>query len=161
RVPVALLLAVTACSGGASPTENELALRGVGSVVVLQRAPRLAGVGDVFQYTSYVPGARLIKLEPPTADGARTTLCCAPSAAMAGADIQSYDVAFDARSIVFSARIGGDDHYGLYVLTLNDKHEAAGPPRQLATNPLHDFVYPVFAPKDRVIFVTNDVVEEG
>src|SRR5262249_29693029 len=68
-------------------------------------------------------------------------------------------VSFDSRSIVFAGRIKGDEHYGLWILTLTDKLEAAGAPRQLATDPTRDYVYPLFAPKDRIIFVTNEVVE--
>ena len=37
-------------------------LKGIGSVVILQRQPRMGGVGDVFQYTSYVPGAKLVTI---------------------------------------------------------------------------------------------------
>src|SRR5262249_27237132 len=87
-------------------------------------------------------------------------LCCSKYPEMDGLDIQSYDVSFDARSIVFSGRIKGDDHFGLWVLTLTDKLEAAGPPAQLNTTHMdRDYVYPMFAPKDRIIFVTNEVVE--
>src|SRR5262245_13563361 len=88
-------------------------------------------------------------------------LCCDQFAEMAGLDIQSYDVSFDARSIVFSGRISGDDHYGLYILTLNDKLEAAAAPARLATDATRDHVYPIFAPKNRIVFVTNEVVEPG
>src|SRR5262249_54607619 len=144
-----------------STSDNEAALKSVGAIAVLQRAPRMSSVGDVFQYTSYVPGARLVKLSPPTANGTRTTLCCDQYAEMAGLDIQAYDVSFDARSIVFSGRITGDEHYGLYLLTLNDKLEPTGAPAQIATDAMRDYVYPVFAPKNRVVFVTNEVVEPG
>jgi len=41
----------------------------------LQR-PKRNEMGDIFQYTSYVAGARLVKLSPPTADGKLTNLCC-------------------------------------------------------------------------------------
>jgi hypothetical protein len=162
RRPIpALILALAACGTDKAPSENERALAGVGAVVILSRAPRLGGVGDVFQYTSYAPGAKLTKLEPPTADGKRTTLCCDQFPEMAGLDIQSFDVSFDARSIVFSGRIEGDARFGLYVLTLNDRNEAAAAPRHLGLNPMHDHVYPVFAPRERIIFVTNEVVEPG
>jgi hypothetical protein len=163
-VALGAALLAAACNGGAdsgSTSDNLSALRGVGSIAILQRAPRMGGVGDVFQYTSYVPGARLLKLTPPTADGKRTTLCCDQYPEMKGLDIQAYDVSYDARSIVFAGRIEGDMHYGLYVLTLDEKGEAAGAPRRLATDPNRDYVYPIFAPKDRIVFVTNAVVEAG
>jgi hypothetical protein len=131
-------------------------------LIILQRAPRMGGVGDVFQYTSYVPGARLIKLAPATADGKVSELCCSAfGAEWASADIQSYDIAFDAKSIVMSARLAESERYGLFILTLNDAGEAAGPPVQLATDPMRDYVYPVFANQERIVFVTNSVVEAG
>ena len=148
-------------SGKSSAGDNAQALERVGAVVILQRTARLGGIGDVFQYTSYAPGAKLTKLEPPTADGVRTNLCCDAFPDMAGVDIQSFDVSFDGRSIVFSARLEGEDRYGLYVLALDANHDATGAPRRLAVNPMHDHVYPVFAPRERIIFVTNEVVEAG
>ena len=157
-------LLLPACQGGSdssSANDDITALKGVGSIVILQRQPRMGGVGDVFQYTSYVAGAKLLKLSPPTADGTRSTLCCDQFPEMKGLDIQAYDVAFDAKSIVFSGRIEGDSHYGLYLLTLTDKGEAAGAPTRLATNMNRDYVYPIFAPKDRIVFVTNEPVTDG
>lgn len=47
----------------------------VDAIVFLQRAKRNE-TGDIFQYTSYAPGARIVKLSPPTADGKLETLCC-------------------------------------------------------------------------------------
>lgn len=154
----AILPACNGDGGGSSSADNLAALKNVGSVVVLQRMPRMGGIGNVFDYTSYVPGAKLLKLSPATPDGALTTLCCDAFPEMAGLDIQSYDISFDAKSIVFAGRITGDSHYGLFLLTLNDKGEAAGAPRQLATDPNRDYVGPIFAPKDRIVFVTNEVV---
>ena len=55
-------------------------------------------MGDIFQYTSYLPGARLVKLSPPTADGTLTTICCDAvpndTAKFAAIDIQGYDISF-------------------------------------------------------------------
>ncbi len=152
------MLTVGAC-GKTDSTDNPL--KDVSAIVVLQRAPRMGGVGDVFQYTSYVAGAQLTKLSPPTADGVRTTLCCKQFQGFEQLDIQSYDISFDAKSIVFSGKLSGGVPYGLFVLSLNEKGEAAGPPTQIATDPMHDTVYPIFASADRVIFMTNEVVEEG
>jgi hypothetical protein len=156
------LLALAACNGSSpqSSSDAESALKSLGAIAILQRAPRMAEVGNVFAYTSYVPGAKLVKLSPPTADGTRTELCCSQFPEMKGLDIQSYDVSFDARSIVFSGHIEGDEHYGIYLLTLTDKLEAAAAPTRLATDPTRDYVYPIFAPKDRILFVTNEVAEK-
>jgi hypothetical protein len=152
------MISVGAC-GKSDSTDNPL--KDVSAIVVLQRAPRMGGVGDVFQYTSYLPGAKLTKLSPPTADGVRTTLCCTQFQGYEQLDIQSYDISFDATSIVFSGKLTSGVPYGLFVLSLNAKGEAAGPPAQIATDTMHDTVYPIFASADRVIFMTNEVVEEG
>jgi hypothetical protein len=156
-VLVAGFASIAACGTSTSgPLDNTKAL------VILQRQPRLGGIGDVFQYTSYVPGARLVKLEPPTADGTLTQLCCAEfGAEWAQADIQSYDIAFDGRSIVMSARLSSDTPYGLFVLTLDENRNPVGAPSQIATSMEHDYVYPIFAQNDRIIFVANEVVELG
>lgn len=141
--------------GGSNPLEN------VNALVILQRTPRMAELGDVFQYTSYEPGARLAKLQPPTADGTLTPICCDQFPELAELDIQAYDLSFDAKSLVFSGRIGSGERYGLFLLSLNDQNEPVGPPSQLATDPMRDYVYPIFAAEDRIVFVTNSVVEPG
>src|SRR5664279_649010 len=94
----ALLAGAPACGG----TDSSGALGNVDALVILQR-PKRNDTGDIFQYTSYVPGARLVKLSPPTADGVLTTLCCDKAGAEFSAiDINSYDLSFDAKSIVFA-----------------------------------------------------------
>jgi len=152
------LLSVGSCGKSESPDNP---LKDVSAIVVLQRQARMGGVGDVFQYTSYIPGAKLVKVSPPTADGVQTELCCSKFTSFEQVDIQSYDVSFDAKSIVFSARLGNGDNYGLYILGLNDQGEAAGAPTPIGVNPMHDYVYPIFSAADRVTFVSNEVVEAG
>lgn len=154
----ALTLGAAGCGGSGSESNP---LENVSALIILQRAPRMGGVGDVFQYTSYEPGARLVKLQPPTADGTVSPICCDQFPELAALDIQSYDLSFDAKSIVFSGRAGEGERYGLFVLNLNDANEAAGAPIALATDPMRDYVYPIFAAEDRIIFVTNSVVEPG
>lgn len=82
-------------------------LEASGRLVILQRAPQTAEIGNVYQSRSYAPEARLLRFEK----GQRTALCCSQFPEMTGLDIQSYDVAFDARSIVFAGRIAGEEHY--------------------------------------------------
>ena len=69
-LPVALLAPVAGCSngsdGGALPPD-------VKAIVFLQRTPR-GDQGNVFDYTSYAAGGRLVMLSPPSADGTLTTL---------------------------------------------------------------------------------------
>jgi hypothetical protein len=131
-------------------------LDGVDEVVFLQRARRAAG-GDIFQYTSYVPGARLVKLSPPTADGELTELCCSQfGPEYAEVDIGAYDISFDAREIVISARLSSDQRYGLFVISLDNNTI-----EQLPTDPNRDYVYPIFMPGDKILFVTNKSAEAG
>ena len=66
-LPVALLAPIAGCSngsdGGALPPD-------VKAIVFLQRTPR-GDQGNVFDYTSYKGGGRLVLLSPPSADGMR------------------------------------------------------------------------------------------
>jgi hypothetical protein len=156
RTKLALTLAAatlvpSAGCGGEDPGP----LDGVDSVVFLQR-PRRNEMGDIFQYTSYIPGARIVKLSPPTADGELTVLCCDQDAAFAQADISGYDLSFDAREIVFAAKLSEGTNYGLFVMELE-----GGAINQIPTDPNRDYVQPVFLPGDKILFMTNSVVEEG
>ncbi len=132
-------------------------LGSVDSLIVLQR-PRRNDMGDIFQYTSYKAGARIVKLSPPTADGKRETLFPTPAqgAEFAAADVSGYDISFDARTIVLSAKLSDTERYGLFLLTL-----ASGNVEQIPTDPGRDYVSPIFLPGDRVMFTTSAVVEEG
>ena len=135
------------CSTDSGPLGN------VDSLTILQR-PKRNDTGDIFQYTSYVPGARLVELSPPSADGKLTTICCDKAGPeYAKVDISSYDISFDAKSIVFSGKLSESQTYGLFLLQLAD-----GSVTQIATNPMQDFVSPIFLPGDRVMFTSNDVV---
>ena len=91
------------CGGGGGDQNSPLS--SIDALVILQR-PKRNDTGDIFQYTSYVPGARLTKLSPPTADGVQTTLCCDKAGVeFKNVDIQSYDISFDAKSIVFAGKL--------------------------------------------------------
>src|SRR3954452_24546023 len=90
-----VMLALSAASfGGAcsksSPdsTNGSLLPEDVKAIVFLQRKPR-TDAGNVFDYLSYVPGGRLVKLEPPSANGKLTVLTSDPQ--FEDADIMSYD----------------------------------------------------------------------
>jgi hypothetical protein len=156
-IGVALLATAAGCGGDESgPLGN------VDSLVILQRAKRPEG-GDIFQYTSYVPGARLVTLTPPTADGTLQTIFPSP-ALLAGpdgamyqdVDVSSYDISFDAKQIVFSARTNQMNNYGLFILTIAD-----GSVDPLGLDAGRDYVNPIFLPGDRIMFNTNEVVEAG
>jgi hypothetical protein len=142
---------LVACGG-----EDPGPLDGVDSIVFLQR-PKRNEMGDIFQYTSYVPTGRLVKLSPPTADGQLTEICCGSAGAeFQNIDISGYDLSFDAKEIVFSGRLAGAQAYGLFVVEIE-----TGAVRQLATNPNRDFVNPAYLPGDKIFFQTNDLDEAG
>ena len=143
--------------GGCS-SSDEGPLDGVDSITFLKR-PARGGQGDIFQYTSYIPGAQLVKLTPPTADGTLEVLCCDPAvhgAEYADIDIAWYDTSFDAREIVMSARLSSDQQYGLFVYSIESNSV-----EQLPTDPNRHYVYPIFLPGDKIMFMTTRVVEAG
>jgi hypothetical protein len=130
----------------------------VDSITFIKR-PARGGQGDIFQYTSYIPGAQLVKLTPPTADGTLEVLCCDPEvhgAEYGDIDIGAYDTSFDAREIVMSARLSADQRYSLFVYSIESNTV-----EQLPTDPNRHYVYPVFMPGDKIMFMTTRVVEEG
>ena len=152
-----LAITLSLATLGACGTEsNPGAIDGIESIVFVQR-PARGGIGDIFNYTSYLPGGRIVQLSPPTADGELTVLCCDEQGPeYANVDISGYDISFDAREILFSARLSEDQRFGLFVLSLD-----SGEVEQLATDPSRDYVTPIFMPGDRIMFATNAVVEEG
>ncbi|HEY1811299.1 MAG TPA: hypothetical protein VGG74_03025 [Kofleriaceae bacterium] len=127
-------------------------LGNVDALIILQR-PARNDDGNVFSYTSYIAGAHLLKLSPPTAAGTVTPICCDQQPELAGMDIQSYDLSFDATQIVFSGHSATDSNYGLYLLTL-----ATGEVQSLNSDPGRDYVYPIFLPGNKILFETNNVV---
>lgn len=151
-IALGTMTAGTVACGGSDPGP----LDGIDSVVFLQR-PKRNETGDIFQYTSYMPTAKLVKLSPPTADGELTEICCGSAGPdFANMDISGYDLSFDATEIVFAGRLENAQAYGLFIVTI-----ATGEVRQLQTDPNHDYVNPVYLPGDKIFFQTNRVVEEG
>jgi hypothetical protein len=147
---------------GCGNDDNTGPLGSVDSLVILQR-PKRNDMGDIFQYTSYVPvaadgtHARLVKLSPPTADGKLEVLCCDKAGAeFANIDISSYDISFDAKEIVFAGKLADDQRYGLFRLKLE-----TGAVEQIMTDPGRDYVNPIYLPGDKIMFDTNAVVEAG
>ena len=156
------LVTLTGAAGCGGDDATTGPLGDVDALIILQRPARL-DMGDIFQYTSYVPRtpdgqkfARLVKLEPPTADGVQTTICCNNIPGYENADISGYDISFDAKQIVFSAKLAADQSYGLHILNLETGEVTAIP-----TDPGRDYVSPIFLPGDRIMFTTNSVVEPG
>ncbi len=148
----AAVILVAACGTSSTPGP----LDGVSEVVFLQRQLRAAS-GDVYQSGAYMPGARLVSLRPPTADGTLTVLCCDRQGPdFAAVDIDSYDISYDATEIVFSARLSADQRYGLFLLTLSD-----GSVDQLPTDPNRDYFAPVFLAGNSIAFVANAAAAGG
>ncbi len=150
-VGLALALGLDACSSSQNLTPP--VSTDVQAIVFIQRPARNSG-GNVFDYTSYLPGARLVKLEPPSADGKLTVLTSDPM--FAKADIMSWDLSFDAKSIVFSANLGDSGtRYQLFTMNVDGTNI-----KQL-TEGDNDYVYPIFLPGQKILFTTNRNVEEG
>jgi len=156
---LALASGVAACGGS-----NDGPLGDVQALVILQRQARNE-MGDIFQYTSYMPGARIIKLSPPTADGVQTTICCDQDAAFSEVDISGYDLSFDATvdengvshgQLVFAAKRNSSETYGLFMMSLE-----TGAIEQLPTDAGRDYTSPVFLAGGKIAFTTNEVVEPG
>jgi hypothetical protein len=158
-LPLAVLAPLAGCSnsGGKDPGP----LDGVVSAIVfIQRTPR-ADQGNVFDYTSYAGGGRLVKLEPPSADGTLTTLfptaeACAGLGLDANCvnqtDIMSYDINFNADAIVLSASVGG--RYQLFSIGIDGSNV-----KQL-TEGGNDYVYPLYLPGGKIMFMSNLNVEQ-
>ena len=141
-------IAASACSNhnsssGALPAD-------VTSIMFLQRLPR-TDTGNVFDYTSYVPGGRLVTLSPPAADGKLTVLTSDPM--FANADIMAYDLSFDAKSVVFSAKLNDGDNYNLYSMNLD------GTSLMQLTSGGDNYVYPIYVPGQKILFTTSKSVE--
>jgi hypothetical protein len=149
RISVGIALSATALGAIACGDKGNGPLDGVEAIVFVSRQPREDGMGDIFQYQSYVAGAKLLKLSPPTADGEVTEICCSnlSDPAYANVDIIDFDLNFAADAIVLSARLSADQHYGLFVLDI-----ASGNIEQLPTDPNFDYVYPTFLPDGGVLF---------
>ncbi|HLK94058.1 MAG TPA: hypothetical protein VKZ18_29465 [Polyangia bacterium] len=166
------LLAGAACNSPSTHSSVSALPADVQAITFLQRTPRNDD-GNVFDYANFVAGGRLVELSPPSADGKLTVIfpntevCtanamangnAAPSqsdidACMTGSDVQSYDLSFDGKSVVMSAQLPGDGNYQLYSINLDGTN-----PQQL-TSGGNDYVYPVYAPGDQIMFMTNRNVE--
>jgi hypothetical protein len=141
--------ALGACSSSQAPDNSPLP-NDVKAILFLQRMPRTDS-GNVFDYASYKPGGRLVKLEPPSADGTLTVLTSDPM--FANSDIQSYDISFDAKSVVFSAKLADSGNYQIFSMGID------GTNLKQLTEGGNDYVYPIFLPGERILYTTNLNVE--
>jgi hypothetical protein len=145
-------IAAGACSKDNSPGPVPA---DVTSIMFLQRIAR-TDTGNVFDYTSYKPGARLVTLTPPSADGKLAVLTTTDTQFnFDTADIMSYDLSFDAKSVVFSAKLTESDRFHLYSMNLD------GTDRKQLTEGDNDYVYPIYLPGQKILFMTSKSVEEN
>src|SRR5689334_1163162 len=145
-------------SDGESRTSS--VLKGIEGVVFLQRAKR-GGMGDIFQYDDYRAGGNIFLLSPPSADGKLTKLT--DGADWLDADFQAVDLSFDAKEIVFSARTKDSSTYHLYRLNLDGTNPCMPGMRgacKITSGP-DNYVYPIYVPGGRIVFMTNRNVEPG
>ena len=146
-----IVLALGSCSNTpSSQSTSSLLPKEVQAIVFLQRKPRDSS-GNVFDYTSFIPGGRIVKLEPPAANGHLSVLTSDPM--FVNADIMSWDLSFDAKSIVFSARLADSDRYQLFTMNID------GSNAKPITEGDVDRVYPIFLPGQKLLYMTNGNVE--
>ncbi len=166
----AAVLAGAGCNSGTGGTNVSALPADVKAITFLQRprvdmnGNRFNDQGNVFEYTTFHAGGRLVTLSPPSADGKLSVLfptadACTQLGAddvngcVGGSDIMSYDLSFDARSVVFSARIPGENNFQIFSMNLDGTNL-----RQLTTG-ANDFVYPLYLPGDQILFMSNQNVE--
>ena len=153
---IALGVALLAIAGGCGSDNTAGPLGNVEALVILQR-PKRNDMGDIFQYTSYIPGAQLVKLSPPTADGTLTVLCCDKAGAeFANIDISGYDISFDAKRD--RVRRQAQRQPALRPVPADARRRQRRPDRD---RPGPRLRVPIFLPGDKIMFTTNAVVEPG
>ncbi len=151
-LPLAVpLVAALGCSTSTDKIASPGVPADVESIIFLQRVARNEGMGNVFDYTGYSPGGRIVKLSPPAPNGQLTVLTANPM--FADADFMSWDLSFDARVLVFSARLKSAKNYHLFTMNVDGTQ-----PHQLTEGP-YDYVYPVFIPGQKILFTTSKSVE--
>lgn len=109
------------------------------------------GNGQTIDYRRYQPTEEgpdeggVYVLRPPTPDGELTNL----TEQFEGVDVNGLDVSYDATRVLFSMRTSDTRHYQIYEATLDGADV-----RQLTFGDW-DNTQPVYAPGNRVAFVTN------
>jgi hypothetical protein len=167
-VAAGLAVAGAGCNSSTGGTNVSALPADVKAITFLQRV-RHNDAGNVFDYATYHAGGRLVTLSPPSADGKLTVLfpttetCTALLGAGAiaddvancvgASDIMSYDLSFDAKSVVFSARVPGESNFQVFSMNLD------GTNLQQLTTGGNDYVYPLYLPGDKILFMSNENVE--
>src|SRR5688572_14865460 len=105
------------------------------------------GMGQVMDYGRYQPGGKLEVLD------LRTNEVTNIIAGYPTADVSSVDVSFDATKVLFTMKTSGDDSYHIYWASL-EPEDGQYQIHQL-TFGNYDDINAVWAPGDRIVFVTN------
>jgi hypothetical protein len=152
-------LAQASCSSQSSSSGSEI---GIDGLVFVKRQHTTVGSdgtveinvsGDstqVIDYLRYVPGGGVYLLSPARPDGTLTNL----TKDFPEADIAGVDVSFDAKEVVYGMKRTADDHYHIYTTNI-----ASGETHQKTLGD-NDDVNPIYAPGDRIVFVTNQPFTE-
>jgi hypothetical protein len=153
RKSLYLVLAVAGCDHGQANV-----LGGTPAIAYLQRGA--AGTGNVFDYRNGGGADNLFTLTPPTATGVKKNLTNWTSAS-----INSFDVSFDARELVFSAQAPGDMRYQLYRINVDGTNPCDALAGKVSQGPCqitegdYDRVAPIYVPAGHIMFLTNQNVE--
>ena len=146
-------VALAGCGGGSSNV-----LGGVESIVYISQDP--VEPGNVFDYTNGGAHGTIYKLTPPTASGVKTRLTTWDDAS-----INSMDLSFDAREVVFSAKAPGDANYHVYRVNVDGTNPCDAVTGVVSQGPCqitdgaNDEVYPIYLPGGRIYYATNKNVE--
>jgi len=151
------LIAILALAGGCDQSPSGV-LGGVPAIVYVQRQG--ASTGNVFDYTGGGTNGNVFVLTPPTAAGEKKNLTN-----WANGDVNSIDLSFDAREVVFSGRAPGDSNYHIYRVNIDGSNPCDAAKGKVSmgacqiTDGPADEVYPVYIPAGRLFYMTNKNVE--
>jgi hypothetical protein len=157
----ALALSAAGCTSGAEKPGGSLG-GGVDALVFAKRMHTTVGddgsiainigggTSQVIDYGRYVPGGGVFLLSPARQDGTLTNL----TKDFPSADIAGLDLSFDAQEVVYSMKRTSDDSYHIFTQRLD-----GGLPSQRTFGEADD-INPIYAPGDRIVFVTNEAFTE-
>ena len=149
----AALALAAGCSDG-----NSNVLGGVQAIAYISQDA--VEPGNVFDYSNGGRHGNVFTLTPPTASGAKKNLTNWDDGS-----INSMDVSFDAREIVFSGRAPKEDRYHVYRVNVDGSNPCDAQKGivsvgacQITDGP-NDEVYPIYLPGGRIFYMTNKNVE--
>lgn len=156
-LPLLALLGLAACS---SKLEEDQGPNDVARIVYAVRQHTVLddagepiinvsdGMGQVMDYGRYVPGGRLEVLDLRSGE-VKNLIGAFPAA-----DVSSVDVSYDARRVLFTMKTSADDSYHIYEASLVPNEDGNYVLRQLTFGQPDD-INAIYAPGDRIVFVTN------